>query len=83
MNEVTKAAVLSQEWRGRGGRPVVKIDKNGKIVARYVSAEAAAKANYVTPKTIKVRCYGEVKREFALIGYSFRYEDQLPEGIRA
>lgn len=68
-----------QEWRGRR-RPVVKIDRDGKVVARYGDVMEAANANYMTPGSVKFRCYGRVKKEFALIGHSFRYEDQWPEG---
>lgn len=68
-----------QEWRGRR-RPVVKVDRDGSIVASYVSAEAAAEANYLAPMSVKLRCHGRIKKEFALIGYTFRYEDQLREG---
>ncbi len=68
-----------QKWRGRR-RPVVKIDRDGKIVARYGDAMEAANANFMTLGSVKYRCYGRVKKEFALIGYSFRYEDLLREG---
>ncbi len=74
-----KAAARPEEWRGKR-RPVVKIDESGAVVARYVSAEAAAAANYLTAGSVKFRCYGKVKKEFAMNGYSFRYEDQWENG---
>lgn len=79
MDATTKAEALPKEWRGRR-RPTVKIDRDGHIVASYVSAEAAAADNHLTSGAVKFRCHGRVKKEFALFGYTFRYADQWREG---
>lgn len=56
-------------------RPVVKIDTAGDIVECYRSAREAARHNYVSYQTVMDRCNGKVKKEFALDGYSYRWED--------
>lgn len=56
-------------------RPVVKIDDQGEIVACYASAGAAARENYVSRKTVLDRCNRRIRKEFALDGYSYRWDD--------
>lgn len=58
-----------------GRRPVVKIAADGEIVECYTSAREAAKHNYVSYQTVMDRCNGKVKKEFALDGYSYRWDD--------
>lgn len=56
-------------------RPVVKIDAAGEAVECYRSAREAARHNYVSYQTVIDRCNGKVKKEFALDGYSYRWDD--------
>lgn len=56
-------------------RPVVKIDESGEIIACYPSARIAAKENYVSHQTVADRCNRRVKKEFALDGFSYRWDD--------
>lgn len=56
-------------------RPVVKIDSNGNAVAHFTSARAAARTDHMSHMTVMSRCNGKVKREFALTGYSYRWDD--------
>jgi hypothetical protein len=56
-------------------RPVVMIDRDGEIVECYESASKAAEANYIGLDSVCKRCRGEIKDEFALTGYSFRYDE--------
>lgn len=56
-------------------RPVAKIDANGEIIECYRSAREAARHNYVSYQTVMDRCNGKVKKEFALDGYSYRWDD--------
>lgn len=56
-------------------RPVVKIDETGEIIACYPSARAAASENYVSHQTVADRCNRRVKKEFALDGFSYRWDD--------
>lgn len=56
-------------------RPVVKIRPDGEIVDSYASARAAARENYLSYQTVIDRCNRKVKKEFALDGFSFRWDD--------
>lgn len=56
-------------------RPVIKIDAAGEIIACYTSARAAARDNYVSYQTVIDRCNSKVQKEFALDGYSYRWDD--------
>lgn len=56
-------------------RPVAKIDQSGEIIAVYTSARAAARENYVSYQTVMDRCNGKVRKEFALDGFSYRWDD--------
>lgn len=56
-------------------RPVVKIDAQGEIIACYPSARAAARENYISNMTVKFRCDGKVKNEYALDGFTYRWDD--------
>ena len=58
-----------------GRRPVMKIDAAGEAVEFYRSAREAARHNYVSYQTVMDRCNGKVKKEFALDGYSYRWDD--------
>lgn len=55
--------------------PVAKIAPGGAVVAVYPSARTAAKANYVSYQTVLDRCNGRVKQPFALLGYTFKFEE--------
>lgn len=68
-----------RSWGGRPGRapagkPVVKVDPEGEIVAVYSSARAAAKANHMSYQTVLDRCNGKVKKPFALDGHTYQFE---------
>lgn len=56
-------------------RPVVKIDESGEIIACYSSAREAGRANYITGQAVTDRCNRRVKKEFALDGFSYRWDD--------
>lgn len=56
-------------------RTVAKINTAGEAVAFYPSARAAAKENFVSYQTVIDRCNRKVKKEFALDGYSYRWDD--------
>lgn len=67
---------LGERYGGDSGRmPVAKVDANGEVIAFYPSARAAARENFVSYQTVMNRCNGKVKNEFALDGYSFRWDD--------
>ena len=62
-----------------GRRPVVKIDRDGEIIACYSSARAAARENYVSYQTVLDRCHNKVKNSFALDGTSYRWEERCTD----
>lgn len=80
-NSVSNIKIMTYEQIGRAygaqsrRRPVVKIDENGEIIACYSSARAAARENYVSYTSVIDRCNGKIKKEFALDGYSYRWDD--------
>lgn len=80
-NSVSNIALMDCEQIGRtygaqsSRRPVVKIDKTGEIIACYSSARSAARENYVSYTSVIDRCNGKIKKEFALDGYSYRWDD--------
>lgn len=56
-------------------KPVVKIDRNGEVVACYTSARAAGRANHMSYQTVLDRCNGKVKNPFALDGYNYQFDE--------
>ena len=56
-------------------RPVAKITPDGHVIACYPSARAAARENYMSYQTVVDRCNRKVKKEFALDGFSYRWDD--------
>ncbi len=61
--------------RTRKRKAVFKVDKTGNEVEIYRSARQAAKENHMSYQTVLDRCHGKVKKEFALDGYTYRFED--------
>lgn len=55
-------------------KAVVKVDKDGQVVAIYSSGREAAKKNYISQNSIWARCKGKVKDPYRLDGYDYRYE---------
>ena len=56
-------------------RPVAKIDKDGNAVEFYPSARKAAQKNFMSYQAVMDRCNRKIKKEFALDGYSYRWDD--------
>lgn len=50
------------------------IADGGKIVEFYSSAREAARKNYMSHQAVMDRCNGKIKNEFALCGYTFRWD---------
>lgn len=55
-------------------RPVEKVDRDGKVVARYPSARAAAKANFMSYQSVLDRCNGKTKKPYGEDGCTFRFD---------
>ena len=56
-------------------RPVIKIDRRGRVLEKYESAAEAARKNYICANGIKDRCYRHVVKEWVRGYYTFRYAD--------
>lgn len=57
-------------------RPIVKIDVQGRVVARYTSLTAAENCEDLGRDSIRVRCKREVKSEFNGRKYTFRFAEE-------
>lgn len=56
-------------------KPVVKISESGEEVEIYKSAREAARQNFMSYQTVLDRCHKKVADEFALNGFTFRFEE--------
>lgn len=59
----------------RNSRPVVKVDRKGRIVARYLSITEAAAANFMAKESVRNRCRRITKKEYDDQGHTFRFEE--------
>lgn len=55
------------------GKPVVRIDRQGRITARYPSMSVAAVQNLQSLDVVERRAKKRIRDEFTKTGYSFRY----------
>lgn len=60
---------------GNRRKTVLKIDREGNVVAIYRSTHEAAKKEYVSQNSISARCLGHIQNPFELTGYNYQYED--------
>lgn len=81
-NRADNIGFISRKELGRltGGRTrrrkaVFKVDQDGNEVEVYRSAREAARNNNMSYQTVLDRCNGKVKNEYALDGYTYRFED--------
>lgn len=66
---------IGKRYGGGGRRSVEKIDRDGNVVDLFSSAHEAAKKEYVSRKSIYLRCTGQCKGDpFKLTGFNYRYE---------
>lgn len=59
---------------------IEKVDRDGNVVALYSSMAEAARENFVSRKSIWMRCKGKVKNPYDLDGYDYRYECKKKKG---
>ena len=82
-NSVSNIVLMSAQELGKkygacsSRRTVVKVDSAGEVLECYSSAREAARNNFVSYQTVMDRCNGKVKKEFALDGCSYRWDDRL------
>ena len=60
--------------RPGNSRTVLKLDRQGNVVAMYRSSVEAAKANHISQAAISKRCLGLIEDPYRLDGYDYRYE---------
>lgn len=72
------AAVSHTACRSTPGnrRPVLKLDRNGEVVAIYKSVVEAAAKNHISTAAMGKRCLGRVKDPYRLDGYNYVYEEK-------
>lgn len=58
-------------------KPVVKIDRDGKVLERYRSLSEAAKKNPMSKTAIKNRTERKLRGEFSGFDYTFRLEADM------
>lgn len=82
-NSISNIVLVSAQECGKkygacsSRRTVVKVDSAGEILECYSSAREAARNNFVSYQAVMDRCNGKVKKEFALDGCSYRWDDRL------
>lgn len=77
------AAVSHTACRSTPGnrRSVLKLDRNGEVVAIYKSVVEAAAKNHISTAAMGKRCLGLVKDPYRLDGYNYVYEDKRRKKI--
>lgn len=70
----TTPTEVGKRYGGCCRRPVVKIDKRGRVVEAYGSVSEAARKNYMSTKAVQWRCDKKVRDPYKLNGFTFRYE---------
>lgn len=59
---------------GANRRSIEKVDREGNVVALYSSTVEAAKANYISRKSLWRRLNNTIEDPYYLDGYTYRYE---------
>lgn len=57
-------------------RPVLKMDREGNVVAVYRSGSEAARANHISQAAMSKHCLGLVEDPYHLDGYRYTYEEK-------
>lgn len=65
---------ISSKTGGASRRPIEKVDREGNVVGLYASMVEAAQKNYISRKSVWVRCKNRLQDPFALDGFNYRYE---------
>lgn len=73
----TNEKKVGEKTGGASRRAVEKVDKRGRVVALYSSVTEAAEENYISRKSIWMRCTNRVRNPYLLDGYTYRYEERV------
>lgn len=57
-------------------KAVEKVDRDGNVVELYPSVIEASRKNYISRKSILIRCQNKVRDPYSLDGYTYRYEER-------
>lgn len=68
-------AQSAKQHRPGNSRPVLKVDRNGEVVAIYRSTMEAARKNHISQAAIGKRCLGLIADPYRLDGYNYVYEE--------
>lgn len=80
LNNIT-VATPTQIGKAHGGglrRSIEKVDQDGNVVELYPSIMEAARKNYISRKSILIRCQNKVQDPYRLDGFTYRYEERSP-----
>lgn len=67
-------AQSAKRHRPGNSRPVLKVDRNGEVVAIYRSTMEAARKNHISQAAIGKRCLGLIEDPYRLDGFNYVYE---------
>lgn len=65
----------AKRHRPGNSRTVLKVDRDGNVVAIYRSQVEAARKNHISQTAISARCLGKVEDPYRLDGYNYIFED--------
>jgi len=68
-------AKAATRHRPGNSRPVLKVDRDGNVVAIYRSGSEAARANNICQQAINKRCHGLIEDPYRLDGYNYIFEE--------
>lgn len=74
-------AISTPEQVGKkngGGRrrSIEKVDRDGNVVELYSSITEASRKNYISQKSILIRCQNKIQDPYRLDGFTYRYEER-------
>lgn len=64
----------AKRQRPGNSRPVLKVDRNGEVVAVYPSTMEAARKNHISQAAIGKRCLGLIADPYRLDGFNYVYD---------
>lgn len=69
-------AQVAKRHRPGNSTPVLKVDRNGEVVAVYRTQVEAAKANFISQQSISKRCNKLIDDPYRLDGFNYVFEDR-------
>jgi len=70
-------AEAAKRHRPGNSRPVLKVDRRGKVVEVYRSQVEAARKNHISQQAISKRCNGLIEDPYRLDGYNYVFEEKI------